>query len=50
LPQAVALAAERSVVEIKTDAPESWAYPRRIAMLLGLGEERVQIRQADPAR
>lgn len=45
VPQAVALAAERSTVVIHSDNAETWQYPRAVASALGWGEGRVQIRK-----
>ncbi len=55
LPQAAALAAERSTLALYTDLPDAWSYPRSVATALGLGDKRVQIRQplnaaANPTR
>jgi hypothetical protein len=44
LPQAVAMAAERSTVAIYTDKPAEWAYPRAVATALGWPEKRLQLR------
>jgi hypothetical protein len=45
MPQAVALAAERSTVAIHSDNAETWQYPRAVASALGWGEGRVQVRK-----
>jgi len=45
IPQAVALAAERSTVTLYTKDAESWRYPQAVATALGWGEKRLQIRQ-----
>lgn len=45
LPQAVALAAERSTVALYTADATPWLYAQRAAAALGWGEKRVQIRQ-----
>lgn len=44
MPQALALAAERSTVAIYSDSAEAWKYPRAVATALGWGEGRVQVR------
>jgi hypothetical protein len=47
VPQAVALAAERSDVRIETDDdPAAWAYPAQTAKQLGWPEGRIEIRRA----
>ena len=45
VPQAVALAAERSTVAIHSENAEAWQYPRAVASALSWGEGRVQIRK-----
>ena len=45
IPQAAALAAERSTVAIYTRRPDAWSYPQKVATALGWGDKRVQIRQ-----
>jgi hypothetical protein len=45
LPQAVALAAERSQVILYGEDQPQWAYPRAVAAKLELGEKRLQIRK-----
>jgi hypothetical protein len=44
IPQAVALAAERSTVVLYTDTTKSWRYPQSVAASLGW-EKRLQIRE-----
>ncbi len=46
LPQAAALAAERSTIAIYTDQKDAWSYAREVASKLGWGDKRVQIRKA----
>lgn len=50
VPQAVALAAERSQVVLYQTDPADWNYPRETAKRLGWGEKRVQIRAMLEAR
>jgi len=45
LPQAVALAAERSTIALYTSNAAPWEYSQKVAAALGWGEKRVQIRQ-----
>jgi dienelactone hydrolase len=49
MPQAVALAAERSQVIVYDDEPERWDYPRQVAERLGW-EKRLQVRGSGPAQ
>ncbi len=49
LPQAVALAAERSQVELYQGSEAGWVYPRAVAARLGWGEKRVDIRIVEDA-
>lgn len=44
LPQAVALAAERSTLALYTADAAAWTYPQRVAAALSWGEKRLQIR------
>ncbi|MDQ3622563.1 MAG: acetylxylan esterase [Verrucomicrobiota bacterium] len=51
LPQAVALAAERSPVALYVEDPEPWRFAQSVANALRLGPEQLQIRQpVDPVR
>jgi hypothetical protein len=45
LPQAAAMAAERSTLAIYTKDGAPWQYAKDIAAMLNLGDKRVQIRQ-----
>jgi hypothetical protein len=45
LPQLAAIAAERSIVAIYSDEPESWSYPQGVTNALAWGEKRVQVRK-----
>lgn len=45
MPQAVALAAERSQVVLYHDNAEAWHYPQQVAETLGWDKKRVQIRK-----
>ncbi len=44
LPQAVALAAERTSVALYTSKPEAWEYPKAVAAALGWDAKRLQLR------
>jgi hypothetical protein len=44
LPQAAALAAERSTLALYTDNPAPWRFAQSVATALSWGEKRVQIR------
>jgi hypothetical protein len=44
LPAAVAMAAERTHVEIREKEQGGWEYPREIAAKMGWGDDRVQVR------
>ncbi|MGC3968553.1 MAG: hypothetical protein QM775_14580 [Pirellulales bacterium] len=46
LPQAVAMAAERTVIEIHDDEPAKWQYPSDVAKALGW-KERIVVKQSD---
>jgi cephalosporin-C deacetylase-like acetyl esterase len=48
MPQAVAMAAERSQVRIYDDQPDNWKYPGEVAKKLGWDANQVQIRKAMP--
>jgi hypothetical protein len=43
MPQAVAMAAERSHVSIVEDKPGAWEYPRAVAKQLGWGGKQIQL-------
>ena len=45
LPQAVAMAAERSRVALYTANPEAWTYPARVGQVLGWDAKQFQIRK-----
>lgn len=45
LPQAVAMAAERSRVALYTDDAEAWGYPQQVAKVLELDTKQLQIRK-----
>jgi len=45
IPQAVALAAERSRVRLYADSPAGWDYPRSVAETLDWDEKQLQVRQ-----
>jgi hypothetical protein len=44
MPQAVAMAAERSIVRIDQDDESGWEYPEQVARKLGWEKDRLQIR------
>ena len=43
VPQAVAMASERSQVRLHDARPEAWQYPRQVAAALGWSEDRVRV-------
>jgi dienelactone hydrolase len=45
IPQAAALAAERSTVAIYSDQTDAWSYPKTVAKTMQWGDKRVQIRK-----
>ena len=45
LPQAVAMAAERSRVALYSDSPESWEYANQVGKVLGWDKKQLQIRK-----
>lgn len=45
MPQAVAMAAERSRVALYSDTPDAWEYPRQVGKVLGWDAKQLQIRQ-----
>jgi dienelactone hydrolase len=45
MPQAVAMAAERSRVALYSDTPEAWEYPKQVGKVLGWDVKQLQIRQ-----
>jgi len=45
LPQAVAMAAERSRVALYSDNPEEWRYPERVGKVLGWDAKQLQLRK-----
>jgi dienelactone hydrolase len=50
MPQAVAMASERSRVVLYDDQPEEWAYPREVAKRLGWAADQFQVRQGADAK
>jgi len=48
LPQTVALAAQRTSVEISTSDPDAWSYPQDVAEVLGWKSDRLQIVESHP--
>lgn len=49
IPQAVAMAAERSNVRIYQEGTEGWEYPQAVARVLELGEKQLQVRELPKA-
>jgi len=47
VPQAVAMAAERSPIVLYQATPEGWEYPAAVAETLGWGEDRVRLLEAE---
>jgi hypothetical protein len=49
VPQAVALAGERSQVRLYTENGDNWEFPQAVAAKLGWDEKQIQIRDASIA-
>ena len=45
IPQALAMAAERSRVALYSDNPREWEYPQQVGRVLGWSEKQLQIRE-----
>ncbi len=50
MPTAVAVAAERTPVELHSSTPDAWQFPIDVAAKLGWGDDRIQLRESATAK